>query len=304
MNAQHDVAIIGGGPAGVAAATYLLHARFNVVLFAPEGGGKVSYRFALRGIPHVETVWGAELVHQFQAYVNAHLGRSDSQLVERVEHVPPYFRLHLSEGAPLTARAVLVATGASPQKLFVPGEDEFWGRGVSYSAISHAPFFHGRDVAVVGHGERALQATIELSHLAHKVYFIAGNETWMQHPLASAIEKLENVSVFTHWTVERILGDQFVTGIELANAQGTMRHLEVEGVFIMLGVRPNSDMVRHLVECDEHGHIIIDKQGRASVPGVFAAGDVTDTYIEQVPIALGEGVKAAISIWRYLATQP
>jgi len=108
-----------------------------------------------------------------------------------------------------------VATGASPQKLFVPGEDEFWGRGVSYSAISHAPFFHGRDVAVVGHGERALQAVVELSHLAHKVYLIAGNETWMKHPLGPIINTLKNVSVFTHWTVERIVGDQFVTGIDL-----------------------------------------------------------------------------------------
>lgn len=303
MNAQHDVAIIGGGPAGVAAATYLLHARFNVALFAPESGGKVSYRFALRGIPHVETVWGAELVHQFQAYVNAHLGRSDPRFVERVEHVPPIFRLHLSEGEPVTARAVLVATGASPQKLFVPGEDEFWGRGVSYSAISHAPFFHGRDVAVVGQGERALYAAIELSHLAHKVYLITSNDTWSQHPLAAVVQTLPNVTIFTHWTVERIVGDQFVTGIELANNLGAARHLDVEGVFIILGVRPNSDMVRDLVECDENGHIIVDKQGRASVPGVFAAGDVTDTYIEQVPIALGEGIKAAISIWRYLATQ-
>jgi alkyl hydroperoxide reductase subunit AhpF len=302
--ADYAVAIVGGGPAGLVAARYALHAQIPVALVAPGLGGKVNYRFALRGMPPVDTVWGAGVVREFEEYVGENLRDFIQQETTRIERLADgRFRIRLADGASLDARTVILTTGASPQRLYVPGEREFTMNGVSYSAISHAPFFRERDVAVVGGGERALVATLELATLARQVYLIAANPQAMAElPAGRRVLKHPKVSVFRHWEVQQIVGDGFVEGINLVGANGETRFLAVEGVFVQFSLMPNIEMVRGLVELDHNGHVIVNELCETSVPGFFAAGDVSSVHAEQVMVALGEGAKAALSAWQYLAT--
>jgi alkyl hydroperoxide reductase subunit F len=297
MSTSFDVAILGGGPAGLAATTYDLFARLNVVLVSPDLGGKVSYPFALRDQPAVDLVWGAGLTYEFADRTSNELKHHIQDTVARVERMDEGdFRLQLNGGDTLTARAVVICTGVRAQRLFVAGESEYWGRGLSYSAVSHAPLFAGRNVAILGGGQRAITAN-------HIDYIIArpqqthegdGGEQWLNHP---------KITVFRGWEVQQIIGDDYVTGIDLVGINGEVRSLPVEGVFVQFGLLPNNGAVRELVTLDHNGHIVIDEQCATSVPGVFAAGDVTTVCAEQVVVSLGEGAKAALAAWQYLAYQ-
>jgi len=299
---EYDVVVIGGGPAGLAATLYALQAQLRVALVAPGLGGKLSYSFQLRGLPAVESAWGVDLVRQFEAHIEAKL---NAFIPQEATYITQYngggFQLTLADTSLLSARALIVATGAQPQRLHVRGEKEFQGHGVSFSAISHTPFFRGRNVAVIG-GKRALNAVAKLGALANRVYFIAAQD----HDLGGAhlVEKVlrnPKVYLFRDWEVQGISGDTFVTGVDLVAVNGETRTLTVEGVFVEFGLLPNNELVRELVACDEEGHILVNHRCETNVPGLFAAGDVTNVYSEQVPVAIGEGVKAALSAWSYLA---
>lgn len=300
--AQYDVAIVGGGPAGLAAAAYLVRAGRSTVILATTLGGKVNYPFSLRGLTDVDGVWGAELTYQLEGFVRTHepnLIEANVTTVTRNEDGS--FTLALEKHDAITAHAVLIATGARSKRTFVEGELDYWGRGVSFSAISHAQHFAGRDVAVIGDGPRALVAGLELASVARRVNLVTprlgdlsglpGAEQVLRHP---------SVSVFSNWEVQAVVGDDFVTGIQLVGINGEVRQLPVEGIFVQLELLPNNDMVRGLVDFDERGHIAVNQRCETSLPGIYAAGDVTNIHAELVPIALGEGAKAAVSAWEYL----
>jgi thioredoxin reductase len=303
----HDVAIVGGGPAGLVAGRYCLHARLNTTLIAPELGGRVNYAFALHDVQSANVVWGAPLIAEFESLLAGaqellHIRRQVTRISKTAKD---RFTLYLEDGSSLEARAVILATGASPQRLYVEGEKELWGHGVSFSAVSHAPYFAGRDVAVVGGNRRTLVAALELAPLARQIYLISALPHVMsQLPEAKQVLSLPNVTAFNDWEIQAILGDKFVTGINLVGANGETRALAVEGVFVQMGLLPNNEMVRDFVEVGEEGHILINQRCETNVPGLFAAGDVTNIASEQVLAAIGEGAKAALSAWEYLATQP
>jgi thioredoxin reductase len=302
--AMYDVAIIGGGPAGLVAARYCHQAYLRTAIITPELGGKVNYPFALRKMDFEHAVWGANLVHDFEEVIAAagaatHLRYS----VKQISRAGAIFEIKLDNGEVVSSRSIIVTTGAAPQRLFVSGEKEYWGRGVSFSAISHAPFFNKRDVAVVGGGRRALLAVLELAPLANKIYLIAAHPQSMATlPEAERVQSQHNVILFTNWEVQEIVGDDFVTSINLVGTNGETRSLPVEGVFIQFALLPNNELVRDLVALDQEGHIIVNQRCETNVPGIFAAGDVTNIHVEQVLVAVGEGAKAALSAWEYLAT--
>jgi alkyl hydroperoxide reductase subunit F len=170
--------------------------------------------------------------------------------------------------------------------------------------VSHAPLFEGRNVAILGGGQRAITAARILAPIAkHIDYIIArpqqmpegdGGEQWLSHP---------KITVFRGWEVQQVVGDEFVTGVDLVGINGEVRTLPVEGVFVQFGLLPNNSAVRELVALDHNGHIIVNQEGHTSVEGLFAAGDVTTVCAEQVVVSLGEGAKAALCAWQYLAYQ-
>lgn len=288
------------------AARYARHAQLETAVIAPELGGKINFRFALRGITPTDSVWGAQLVHEFETWLNAgskavHVAQAST----RIERTPnDEFSITLTDQSKVVAKSVIITTGAAARRLFVPGEKEYWGRGVSFSAISHAPLFINRDVAVIGNGGRALIATLGLAPLARRVYLIVAQRSLLtDHPAAALVRRHPNVSVFSDWEVQAVTGDDFVTGIQLVGANGETRNLAVEGVFVQFALLPNNELVRGLVELDEDGHICVNQRCETTVPGLFAAGDVTNIHAEQVLVAVGEGAKAGLSAWEYLATR-
>jgi alkyl hydroperoxide reductase subunit F len=310
----HDIAIIGGGPAGLTAAAYALRAQLDVVLIARSMGGKVTYPFSLRDMEVVDPVWGADLVFQFESMVEnspAEIINANVVAIRKVD--AGIFEVDVEDGTTIEARTVLFNTGARAKRMYVHGELEYRGRGVSFSAVSHSPFFQGRDVAVVGGGQRAIIAALELLPLATQVYLIAPSLHGLAEvPSAQELLQHPNVSIFQGWEIQQVVGDSeivdgeerpgYVTGLNLVGANGETRFLSVEGIFVQYQLMPHNDIARGLVELDHYGFVIINERCETSLPGFFAAGDVTSVHAEQVPVAIGEGAKASLSAWEYLAT--
>lgn len=297
---MHDLLIIGGGPSGVAAAAYAQHLGLDALIISPDLGGKVNYRFSLKGLENVDTVHGASLVRTFAAALNprAHI----AQQAKQVKHSADGFAITTNEGEHYEGRALIIATGAKPRRLHVPGEQRYWGKGLSYSAVSHAPLFVGRQVAVVGNDRRAQIAALELARAAHTVFLVAPQPKELDPVLMERLQERGNAHLFRGWEVISVDGDDFVRALSLQNTGGVIRRIEVDGVFVELGLLPNSQLVAHLVERDGGGYIAVDRNAVSSQPGLFAAGDISNVHGEQVPVALGEGIKAALSASEYLAT--
>lgn len=299
---EYDVAIVGGGPAGLAAAAYLRRVALRrTVLIAESLGGKVYYPFSLRDLPRVDHVWGGDLCEELEQYVKDQLVEIEETVVKHVVQKDAIFDIQLGNDRHINARTVIITTGAGFKRTYVDGEKRLWGRGVSFSAISHARHFEGRPVAVVGNGPRALVAALELAAIASRVYLIAPRLSKLAElPAANLVLEHPDVTVFRHWELQQIVGDDFVSGVQLVGINGEVRQVSVEGVFVQLELLPNNDIVRGLVEMDHYGFIKINQRCETSVDGLFAAGDITDARAELVPVALGEGAKAALSAWEYL----
>lgn len=198
------------------------------------------------------------------------------------------------------AKAVIVATGSKQERLGVPGEKEFLMRGLCYSALSYAPLFIDRKTAVIGDGELALRSAAELATVARHVTLIGCSAETLKSALGEKVKNSPNVTILEKYQVIEVKGDRFAEWLVVKSPQGETREIEAEGTFIELGLVPNSQMVADLVKLDPQGRICVDCFCRTSVPGIFAAGDVTDTFAEQVLIAVGEGAKAALSAYDYL----
>ncbi len=299
----YDVVIIGGGPSGLAAATYTNGFQLQTVLIAPELGGKVNYEFRLQEQKKSRPIWGLETVQSFGEAVKAEaICHETSEVTSVTKNGDGTFALALAAGTTIHARSVIVATGAKPQRLYVPGEQEFWGKGLSFSALSHAPFFVDRTVAVVGNTQRTQVAILKLATVAKHIYWISSTTREASVAPLRQLEDHPKVTPLYGWEVQRVLGRDYVTAVEIA-AGYTTREIAVDGLFIEMGLIPNIEFVRGLIDFDpETGHIPVNQRCETALPGLFAAGDVTDVYSEQITVALGEGVKAAISAWEYLAT--
>jgi alkyl hydroperoxide reductase subunit F len=301
----YELLIIGAGPAGLTAAVYAARKRLKVLLVSRDLGGQPLLTSGIENYMGYQYITGPELMAKFHEQVRQF--PIATAIGEEAVRLTPSSR---EEGFTVVTRssrsfqgkAVIVATGKRPRELGVPGEKELLGRGVSYCAVCDAPLFAGREVAVIGGGNSALTAAIDLVKIASRVYLVSRSTEWKGEPIlverALGSEKLTPLQGY--W-VREIRGEQRVKGIRIeSEEEGRSQELPVEGVFIEVGLIPNSELVRGVVELNDEGEIIVDCACRTSVPGIFAAGDVTTVPEKQIIVAAGEGAKAALSAYQYL----
>lgn len=297
----YDLVIIGGGPAGLTAAAYAIRKRMETMLVSENLGGKTNYKFSL---PDVEThpiIDGEELVSKFKSQIEYLDFARQIDKVTKLERAGDEFIVSTKGGKTFKGRAVIIATGVMPKRLNVPGETEFLGRGVSYSAVSHAPLFIDMDVAVVGDGTTALQAAAELAQIAKGVKVIGAQSKLADSELGKRLKASGKVEFLIEYEVKEIRGKAAVEEILIRHKTNkTEKALKVRGVFVELGYDPDKDLYSHMVKTTAEGRIMISENNQTNIPGLFAAGDITDVNAQQVVIAIGEGANAALSACNYL----
>jgi thioredoxin reductase (NADPH) len=298
---MHDLVIIGGGPAGLAAAIYALGKQLDVVVIARDLGGKAEYRQRLVGQLADEYLAGEESVRLFEQRVSA-AGIVRRDRVREVTHDGGRFQLTTDHHGALEATAVIIATGASPIPLDVPGASEFLGQGLGYSPTTHAHMVQGKNVAIVGHTIRALRGAAELAETAGRVYVVAPDPSPFTLPLAEALRDRPNVEVLAGAEVTEIAGSFSVEEIVVRQGSET-RRLGVDLAFVDLGLYANSGMVRELLNLGPGMYIPVNEKNETQISGLFAAGDVTTLFGEQTLIAIGEGARAALGAYDFILNQ-
>jgi len=298
---EYDLLIIGGGPAGLTAAAYAIRKRIETMLISEDLGGKTNYKFSL---PDVEThpiIDGDELVSKFKSQLQyldfaRHLDR-----VTKIERTSDGFVVSTKGGEAFKGKAAIIATGIMPKRLNVPGEREFLGRGVSYSTVSHAPLFIDMNVAVVGDGTPALQAVAELAQIAKFVNAVGMPSKLADSDLSKKLAASGKVKFLPDYELKEIRGKAAPEEIVIRNkVNKSEQTLPAKGVFIELGYEAQKELYAHMVKTTADGRIMISENNQTNVPGLFAAGDITDVNAQQVVIAIGEGANAALSAYNYL----
>lgn len=294
---MNDVIVLGGGPSGIAAAAYSIQLGLTTVLISPDLGGKLNQTFSLPSVSVSDTIRGASTVRSLAAHLPLDCHIATKAVAVRDEH--DHIVVTLADGRTITGQTLIFAAGVQARKLYIPGEKQLQGKGLSYSAVSHAALCGGCAVAIIGNHHRAHSAVLTLSRVAREVLFIVppgSSPDTLNDDFLRQVAQAQNVTMMTGWELSAIEGRDYVKRLVFHNADGNHRHIPVDALFIELQVLPNTEMVAHLVERDEDGHIKVNQRCATSHPHIFAAGDVTDVYSEQVPVAIGEGIKAALSV--------
>ena len=298
---EYDLVIVGGGPAGLTAAAYAIRKRIETMLISENLGGKTNYKFTLPGVETHPIIDGEELVSKFKSQIEYLDFARQLDKVTKIERKNARFIVSTKGGTTFQSKAVIIATGVMPKRLNVPGEPEFLGRGVSYSAVSHAPLFIDMEVAVVGDGSTALQAVAELAQIAKSVKVIGARSKLTNSELGKRLRDSGKVEFFIGYEVKEIRGKTAVEEIVIRHKTNkTEKVLAVKGVFVELGYTPDKNLYSRLVKTSAEGRIVISENNQTNMPGLFAAGDITDVNAQQVVIAIGEGANAALSACNYL----
>lgn len=307
---MYDLIIIGGGPAGLTAAIYGLRKRLDVLLISKDLGGKTNWRLQLPDVQHHLVINGEEVVNRFVNEIHYLDFARVLDKVERIEPIAGGYRVftrggkeHEHAANSYDAKALIVATGTQGKFLDVPGEREFMMRGLCFSAMSYAPLFIDRTGVVVGDSKLALMAALELAQIAKHVTLVAPTRGELDTPLGQHLRTLSNVLILEGYAAVQVNGDDYARSL-IVKKNGDQRELATDVIFVELGLKPNSEFIANLIELEADGRIKIDNNNRTSLPGIFAAGDVTNVYAEQVLIAVGEGAKAALAAYEYLLSQP
>lgn len=301
---MYDLIIVGAGPAGLSAAVYGRRAGLDLIVIeqTPMGGGQVVDTYEVDNYLGMPGVNGFDLAQKFRSHADGLGAVFKSGQVTAVRDEGERKIVETADGASYEARTLILAGGAEHAKLGVPGEAEYRGQGVSYCATCDGAFFKKRDVAVVGGGDVAVEDAIYLSRFCNKVYLIHRRDSL--RAAKSLQEKLfscENAEIIWNSTLQRIKGTDLVEGIGIRrNGEDTERELAVEGVFLAVGMRPNTEIYRGTVACDESGYLLAGEDCATSVPGIFAAGDIRTKALRQIVTAVSDGACAVASAAQYL----
>lgn len=305
---MYDVIIIGGGPAGLAAAVYLARQKLKFLLLTGVVGGQTLLSSEVDNYLGFHLIDGVQLVGEFKKHLADYKDAfelREGEAVAKIEAKDAEFRVTTDKGSYET-KTVLVATGEKHRELNVPGEKELYVRVVTYCAACDAPLFGGKDVTVVGGGNSAMDAALFLEKYAtHVTIMTINKELTGDAVMKNKCETSQKIGIIPNVKTLRILGleQNRVTGIEYQAADGSVQTKPTNGVFIEIGLVPVSEFI-DIVKKDRWGQIIIDKYNAASIPGIWAAGDVTDVTEKQIAVAVGEGSKAALSIIKWFQMKP
>jgi alkyl hydroperoxide reductase subunit F len=298
---RYDLLILGGGPAAMSAAIYAARKMLKVAMVAKDYGGQVAWTSEIENYLGFMTITGQELVDRFVEQVKEF--KVPVAKGENVVKVEKGFSVHTESGASYTGSTVLLATGKRDRPLNVPGERELVGHGVAYCSTCDAPFYKGQKVAVAGGGNSAFTAALDLLKVDATVTLINFVEGWQADPvmIESAKKYGDRVKYLDGHEVVRIDGTGKVSGVVVRDKQaGEEKQLDVSGIFVEIGLLPNSEPVKGLVDLNEYNEVVIDCFCRTSLEGLYAAGDVTTVPHKQIVISAGEGAKAALSAYDYL----
>lgn len=301
---MYDLIIIGAGPAGLSAAVYGIRAGLNLMVLeqTPMGGGQVIDTSEVDNYLGMQGISGFELGQKFRQHADALGVTFQGGRVVSIHDEKDKKTVEMADGARYEARALILAGGAEHAKLGVPGEDSLRGQGVSYCATCDGAFFKKRDVAVVGGGDVAVEDAVYLAALCRKVYLIHRRDSLRAaKSLQNKLFSCENVEVLWDSALQSINGSDLVEGITVRRIKedGT-RELPVEGVFIAVGMKPNTEAYRGTVSCDENGYIIAGEDCATNIPGIFAAGDIRTKTLRQIVTAVSDGACAVASAEKYL----
>jgi len=299
---MYDLIIVGGGPAGMTAAVYAARKRINALLLSKDLGGQPLWTSTVENYMGYQYIEGPELMRKFEEQVRQFpLEQKIGQGAVAVSRSDDGFEVTTEKDERYQAKAVIVATGKRPRELNVPGEQRLRGRGVTYCAICDGPLFAGQKVAVIGGGNSALEAADDMIKIAEHVYLVSITPLTGDRILIDKIKDVPNLTMFLEHEVVEVEGSNFVEGIRIRELKsGEEKRIEVGGVFVEIGLSPTSDLVKGLVSLNSGGEIEVNCANETDIPGLFAAGDVTNVPEKQIVVAAGEGAKAALQAHRYL----
>ena len=299
---MYDLIIIGAGPAGMTAAVYAARKRLDILLLSKDIGGQLLWTANVENYMGYQFIEGPELMMKFEEQV-AHfpIEQNISQGVKRLSLIDGGFEIETDDGNKHRAKTVIVATGKRPRQLNVPGEEQLKGRGVTYCAVCDGPLFSDEKVAVIGGGNSALEAVNDMVKIARHVYLVSDSPLSGDQILIDKLESITNLTILLKYGVVSVDGSSRVEGVTIKQLKGgKKRRIKLGGVFVEIGLIPNSELLKGITGRNKHGEIKVTCSCETDIPGLFAAGDVTDVPEKQIIVAAGEGAKAALQAQRYL----
>lgn len=298
----YDLIILGGGPAGLTAAVYAARKGMKTLLLADQLGGQPMLTADVENYMGYQFVTGPELMDRFEDQARQYsIDIREGEHATWVEKKGLIKRVHTKSDAVYEGRTLVVATGKRSRLLGVPGEYELTGRGVSYCATCDGPLFRNMPVMVAGGGNSGTQAALELAPICSEVHLVSISDIQGDAVITDKVRADDRIKKHIHYKPVEIKGDASVESVVIESVvTGERKEIEVKGVFVEVGMNPNSSCVVDLLDLNAAGEIVVDQEGRTGVPGVFAAGDVTQVRDKQIVVAAGEGAKAALSAYEYL----
>ena len=306
-NKLYDVTVIGSGPAAVSAAIYAARKGLNVAMVGVKIGGQVLDTNEIENIIGTVSTTGAKFAETLEKHLKEHeIAFKEGHLVKEIKEDGKDKLLMTDDGKSYKTKTVIVATGAKPRSLNIPGEAEYVGKGVHYCSTCDGPFYKGLNVAVIGGGNSGVEAALDLSGIAKSVTLIEFMpELKADKVLQEKLAEQSNIKTILNSATVKVNGNEFVESIVYKSREtDEEKTLNVEGMFVEIGLSPRSEVVKDLVETNKIGEIVINPENNStSVSGIFAAGDVTSIRQKQIIIAMGEGAKAALGAFEYLITK-
>ncbi|UCE97840.1 MAG: FAD-dependent oxidoreductase [Dehalococcoidia bacterium] len=299
---MYDMIIIGAGPAGLSASIYAARKQLKILLISVDMGGQINNTLEIENYLGYQFIEGPELIDKFNTQIDKYsIEQIVGSKVTQIKIISGVFEIITDDSNRYHSKVVIFATGKKPKKLNIPGETKFTGRGVSYCAICDGPIFSKKRVAVVGGGNSALEAVLDLLKIAEHIDMISLTQFTGDQVLINKLKKAKNLDIYLEHRAQKIEGTVFVNSLTIEDLKNKKtKNLDVSGIFVEIGMVPNSEPLKKLIKLNDYGEVPINCACETELVGLFSAGDVTDVPEKQIVVAAGEGAKAALQAHRFL----